>query len=162
MQFLNYFFSYLSGFEKMEALTDKIHTYLLRLPTDKQSAEKLEEFLEDEAIEKEPDWKEKILCRQCHQVITSPTERVEVQGSHQHTFANPGGILYQIGCFRLVKGCGYVGPATEEWSWFKGYKWRIAVCRSCLTHLGWIFLSSGNESFHGLILNRLVQGGNRA
>ena len=146
----------------MEAFYNQIPGYLLRLPSDKQSVEKLEDFLEDEAIEKEPDWEEKILCRECHQVITSPTERIEVQGSHQHTFANPGGILYQIGCFRQVKGCGYVGPATEEWTWFKGFKWRIAVCSNCFSHLGWIFLSPWNESFHGLILNRLAQGGKRA
>ena len=143
----------------MEASTHQIYNYLLRLPSDKQSAEKLEEFLEDEAVEKEPDWEEQILCRQCYQVITSPIERMEVQGSHQHTFANPAGILYQIGCFRLVRGCSYAGPATEEWSWFKGLKWRIAVCSNCFTHLGWIFLSAWNESFHGLILDRLVQGG---
>jgi hypothetical protein len=31
-------------------------------------------------------------------VITSPAERIVVQGSHQHTFANPHGIIYEIGC----------------------------------------------------------------
>lgn len=131
--------------------------FFFRQPTAAQHDEKVEDFVEYDEEAKEPEWDEKILCRECHQVITSPCERIDVQGSHQHTFANPTGLLFQIGCFRTVKGCGYAGPPTPEWSWFKGYSWRIAVCSKCLTHLGWMYLASGSESFHGLILNRLVQ-----
>jgi hypothetical protein len=32
----------------------------------------------------------------------------------------------------------------------------MAVCGSCLAHLGWLFTAYGLESFYGLILNRLV------
>jgi hypothetical protein len=128
-----------------------------RQPADLRPDEKLEESVEYEEEQKEPEWDEKILCRECYQVITSPSERIAVQGSHAHTFANPGGILYAIGCFRAVKGCGYLGAPTPEWSWFKGYSWRIAVCSKCLTHMGWLYLRSEKESFHGLILNRLIQ-----
>ncbi|MBW1698382.1 MAG: hypothetical protein JRH18_16335 [Deltaproteobacteria bacterium] len=96
-----------------------------------------------------------IRCSQCLQPITRPSERITVNGSHAHTFANPSGILYEIGCFRSVMGCGYMGPATDEFTWFKGYRWKIAYCGRCLTHLGWLFLSS-SESFSGLILERLT------
>jgi len=128
-----------------------------RQPADLRPDEKLEDFIEYEEEQKEPEGDEKILCRQCHQVITSPSERITIQGSHAHTFANPGGILYEIGCFRAVKGCGYMGPPTLEWSWFKGYSWRVAVCSKCLTHIGWLYIGYERESFHGLILNRPTQ-----
>ena len=130
--------------------------YYFKHPAEKLSGEKLGVIVEEEAEEKESDKEEYILCRQCRQVITSSAERIEVQGSHQHTFANPHGIVYQIGCFRSVMGCRYGGPATKEWSWFIGFSWRIAVCSMCLTHLGWLFTTNGSASFNGLILDRLV------
>jgi hypothetical protein len=138
-------------------ITKGLHTVcLLRVPAEKEGIEKLDEAVEDDANEKEPRKEENILCRQCLQLITSPAEIIEVAGSHQHTFANPEGILFQIGCFRSAAGCGHVGPATYEWSWFKGFRWSIALCTKCLTHLGWLYTSSGSESFYGLILSRLI------
>ncbi len=95
-----------------------------------------------------------IRCSQCLQPITRPSDRISIDGSHTHTFANPSGILYEIGCFRSVIGCGFSGPTTDEFTWFKGYGWKVAYCGKCLTHLGWLFMSSGN-SFNGLILDRL-------
>ena len=129
---------------------------LFRVPAEKEGFEKLNEVVEDDASEQEPRKEENILCRQCLQVITNPAESIEVQGSHQHTFANPQGILFQIGCFRSATGCGHVGPATYEWSWFNGFRWSAALCSMCLTHLGWLYTSSGSESFCGLILSRLI------
>ncbi len=137
--------------------TDAVFSHLFRLPSDRQTKKKPETLIGDESIEKESDNDENILCRQCCQVVTSCAERMEVQGAHQHTFANPGGVIYRIGCFRSVRGCVFIGSATEEWSWFKGFSWKIAVCSSCLTHLGWVYLSAGHKSFNGLILNRLIQ-----
>ena len=77
---------------------------LFRLPHEKQSDEMPGSIVEDETEEQASDKEEYILCRQCHNIITSPTERIEVQGSHQHNFANPHGIVFEIGCFRNVKG----------------------------------------------------------
>jgi hypothetical protein len=131
--------------------------YFLRSPLDTRTDKKLKSFIEDKSIEKESDKSANILCRQCHHLITCQEESIEVLGSHLHTFANPGGIIYQIGCFGSAKGCSYSGPATLEWTWFKGYSWKIAVCGACLTHLGWIYFSPANGSFHGFILNRLIQ-----
>jgi hypothetical protein len=45
---------------------------------------------------------------------------------------------------------------TEEYSWFKGFSWKIALCRLCAIQLGWLFVSSKMESFNGLVLNRLI------
>jgi hypothetical protein len=133
------------------------HTALnLRPPREKQSDEMLGSLVESEVEEKESDDEEYILCRQCMHVITSSTERTTVQGLHRHTFANPHGIVFEIGCFRSSIGCGYAGPVSDEFAWFQGFNWRVAVCVGCLTHLGWLFTSTGYGSFHGLILDRLV------
>jgi len=130
--------------------------YLFRQPSEKFDDEEPGYMVEDETKEKESDTGKFILCRRCHQVITSPDERIEMQGAHQHTFANPHGIVYHIGCFKSAAGCGYAGSASDEFSWFKGYSWRVAVCGSCLLHLGWLFISPGSESFNGLILDHLI------
>ena len=111
----------------------------------------------DQAPEDElaDDDEELILCRHCDRPITRPAERIEMAGAHKHTFANPHGIVFEIGCFRAAFGCGYAGPTTDEFTWFQGYRWKAAVCGSCTSHLGWVFLSSGGDAFHGLILDRL-------
>lgn len=138
----------------MEA-AEPAYPRLLRVP--KSSDGSPGDQTEDEASEKSSDEEEYIRCRQCRQIITSSAERIPVQGSHHHTFANPHGVVFHIGCFQSVRGCGYVGPATEEFTWFRGYRWRIAVCSMCLTHLGWLFVSQGGHVFNGLILDRLVE-----
>ena len=130
--------------------------YFFRVPADKPGEEGDPTILEKEAGERLPEEEEYILCRQCRQAITKPAERTAMQGSHRHTFANPHGVVFEIGCFRSAKGCGYAGAASDEFSWFAGYGWRVAVCLVCLTLLGWFFSSPGKESFHGLILDRLI------
>jgi hypothetical protein len=97
-----------------------------------------------------------IVCRQCLHVITSSAERRDINGAHAHTFANPEGIIFQIVCYRSAWGCGYVGPASREFTWFAGYVWRIAVCANCHIHLGWRFSASDGHFFHGLITSRLI------
>jgi hypothetical protein len=95
-----------------------------------------------------------LLCRRCGQQITSDTQRISVDSSHEHTFANPEGILFHIGCFGHVQGCQFSGEPTAQWSWFKGYQWRVTYCAECNLHLGWRF-SSGDHIFHGLVLRNL-------
>ncbi len=131
-------------------------SYLFRVPPEKQNNEMIESFVEDETEEDVLDPEAYVRCRQCLNIITYPDERMAVHGSHQHTFANPHGIVFEIGCFKTVKGCGYVGPSSDEFSWFPGYRWRIAACLRCLMHLGWLFDSPDSDSFHGLILDRIL------
>ena len=131
--------------------------HMLRVPADKPIQEGGTAAVEEEAAERSPEEEELILCRQCRQAITRPVERISIQGSHQHTFANPHGIVFEIGCFNDVIGCGYAGAATDDFSWFAGYSWRICFCSMCLTHLGWIFNSNAGDVFHALILDRLIE-----
>jgi hypothetical protein len=127
--------------------------YCLRIPLPEGRGEQRADT-EDEAHKKE---EKAVRCAQCGHGITSPRERIDVQGMHQHAFCNPYGIIFEIGCFRAAPGCGYAGPATEEFSWFAGYNWRIAVCSACQTHLGWQYSAAERESFHGLVLDNLIQ-----
>jgi hypothetical protein len=96
-----------------------------------------------------------LLCRDCLHPITRPSDRISVEGRHMHTFANPHGIVFEIGCFRKAPGCGAIGPASSDFTWFAGHRWRVCICAACLVHLGWVFLPEAGEVFYGLILDRL-------
>jgi len=96
-----------------------------------------------------------ILCRGCGAAITSREAAVEVDGAHEHTFFNPAGIMYCIGCFARAGGCANAGEWTDEFSWFPGHQWRFSVCAGCGAHLGWQFGSATGAEFWGLILERL-------
>lgn len=96
-----------------------------------------------------------LYCRQCHTLVTSVAEQLKVRGKHCHAFANPDGLVFEIGCFGLASGCEHQGRPTSEYSWFPPYAWCFALCRACNTHLGWYYEKIGKPSFFALILNRL-------
>jgi len=97
-----------------------------------------------------------LLCGLCGHRITHTGEGIGVGGSHRHTFANPCGHVFRIGCFRTAPGCRPASTETTDFSWFTGYAWRIQVCANCFSHMGWEFRSEGH-GFHGLILERIVE-----
>ena len=102
--------------------------------------------------------REKVLrCWKCNTEITRERQRISKDGKHLHTFFNPAGIVYEIGCFHHASGCLLQGAVSQEFSWFRGYTWQICVCIACLEHLGWYF-SGGSDGFFGLIANRLKEG----
>ncbi|HZV00250.1 MAG TPA: cereblon family protein [Planctomycetota bacterium] len=95
-----------------------------------------------------------IVCGSCGHEITAEEERISRGGSHRHTRVNPGGWVYEFGCFARAPGCRVEGESTLEHTWFAGHAWRIAGCGQCGRHLGWHF--EGPEgAFFGLILERL-------
>ena len=98
-----------------------------------------------------------IHCKSCGHTITTVDNVISVAGQHRHTFRNPAGIVYSIGCFSKAKGCFDMGEPTLEFTWFPGYSWCYSVCGKCFTHIGW-FYRSGDSTFYGLILNRLEGG----
>lgn len=77
-----------------------------------------------------------------------------MNGSHEHTFVNPGGFVHHIGCFAAAPGCAYLGSTESAFSWFPGWTWQIAACARCRAHVGWIYRNAGAQ-FHGLILAAL-------
>lgn len=96
-----------------------------------------------------------LVCSVCRHRITDQDLRCAIGGSHDHRFFNPHGIVFHIGCFKDAPGCVTEGESSAEFTWFKGYLWRIANCRGCQVHLGWRFSSDGG-GFYGLVLNRLA------
>ena len=97
-----------------------------------------------------------LACAVCRQKITTTAARISVGGAHEHSFANPHGFRFHIGCFARVVGCVPVGEPSSYWSWFPAYTWQIEDCGSCAGHLGWLFRTDDHR-FHGLILDRLVE-----
>ena len=107
---------------------------------------------------REQERKDKALhCLFCQARVTTEREKIEVQGGFRHTFLNPAGQVYEIGCFREAEGCQPIGPPSEEWAWFSGFSWRVALCGACSRHLGWWYADEARGlSFWGLILPNLI------
>jgi hypothetical protein len=49
-----------------------------------------------------------------------------------------------------------MGEPSSEWSWFPGMRWRLALCGTCDSQLGWHFEGQA-PPFWGLILDRLIE-----
>ncbi len=111
------------------------------------------------AFEEEREGDDLLLCASCRSPITSPDEAMEVDGLMQHTFVNPGGYIYRIGCFREAPGCSVQGVPTDAFTWFFGHSWVYASCAMCGEHLGWGFFRGKELRFYGLIFDKLVRSG---
>lgn len=95
-------------------------------------------------------------CSYCNHNVTKTLDRIDVDGKHEHSFINPAGVIYRIGCFGAAVGVVEVGEASAEFTWFAGHAWCIALCGGCERHLGWSF-HGGESRFYGLVLNQLKQ-----
>jgi hypothetical protein len=95
-----------------------------------------------------------LVCAACSHRITDRIHAMAMSGAHEHTFVNPGGYQFHIGCFRAAPGCVHLGVPEQAFSWFPGWTWQIAACGRCRAHLGWIY-RLGNEQFHGLVIAAL-------
>lgn len=96
-----------------------------------------------------------ILCGSCGAPVTDLDAATAVAGNHAHTFFNPAGYRFEIGCFTRAPGCVNLGIPTDEFSWFPGYRWSFSACGGCGNHLGWRFSSDDGGLFWGLILKEL-------
>lgn len=97
-----------------------------------------------------------VRCTYCQTVITYQGNAKQIQGQHVHSFVNPGGYTFTIGCFSRA-WCKIMGLPMQEWSWFNAYTWQYALCPQCQEHLGWFYrCSTDDSSFYGLILDRLI------
>jgi len=105
-----------------------------------------------------PGW---LRCRTCGHRVAPLSAATSFDGGHGHCFSNPHGYRFRIRLFAAAPGCVHEGAATEYFSWFPGYAWRVACCGGCCTHLGWEFSCIGAPGpgepggFHGLIGARL-------
>lgn len=99
---------------------------------------------------------EVLACAGCLRPVTTAAARTAVGGAHEHTFANPAGYQYRIGCFARATGCEVRGEPSTYWTWFPGYSWQVEHCATCGEHLGWLFRAAA-QAFHGFVLDRLVE-----
>lgn len=99
-----------------------------------------------------------VLCRACGAALAPACSRMAVNGSHTHVFFNPHGLVFEISCFCPAPGATPVGRPTTEYTWFAGHAWRIALCASCQTHLGWHFLGDCTD-FFGFMTSAIVEQG---
>ncbi len=101
-----------------------------------------------------------ITCAGCGHLVTRGRWRLDMGGigdGHEHVFFNPHGIVFRILCFREAPGARDAGAPSDEFTWFKGYKWNLALCRGCGGHLGWRFTGAGAPAvFFGLIKGKLA------
>ena len=110
----------------------------------------------DQEDQNKEDKGSRLLCFACTHPITSKDQRIEVNESHEHTFANPSGHIYRIGCFASAQGCMVQRDSTESFTWFTGYSWSLCACSLCGSHLGWHYRLDHN-TFFGLVLDRLIE-----
>jgi hypothetical protein len=95
-------------------------------------------------------------CAFCKRPITTTAAAIEMNGAHAHTFSNPDGYQFRVGCFSDAAGLVKAGPSSTDWTWFPGYSWQVELCAGCREQLGW-FYRGADHRFHGLILDNLVE-----
>jgi len=95
-----------------------------------------------------------LVCTVCEHEITDDAQRIEMAGFHEHTFVNPAGRQFRIGCFGAAPGCAPLGTEESAFSWFLGWAWQVALCARCGARLGWGYRNAG-ERFWGLIVTAL-------
>ena len=98
---------------------------------------------------------ESLGCARCGRALTGRNTATERAGAHAHTFTNPQGVTFDIGCFTEAPGAVAMGTPTEAHTWFSGHRWRAAVCGGCRQHVGWRF-DGATGAFWALIIDRLA------
>ncbi len=104
-------------------------------------------------------WEEDIAyyCVRCGALITRGRWEMSLNGGHEHVVFNPAGLVFRVLCFRDAPGAGPQGVASGVFTWFQGYRWRLAMCRACDAHLGWRYEGSAEPRvFFGLIKEALT------
>ena len=84
-----------------------------------------------------------LACVQCNVAITDKTDLFSMsQKGPTSAYVNPGGHVHETVTFYKAKNLSLTGRPTTENSWFPGYAWTIASCRSCHDHMGWKFTAA--------------------
>ncbi|HYG88230.1 MAG TPA: cereblon family protein [Azospirillum sp.] len=96
-------------------------------------------------------------CAACAREVTRGRWEIALDGGHERSFFNPAGVVFRVLCFKEAPGAAEVGPPTQEFTWFRGYAWRYAICRGCGAHLGWRYEGEPDPAvFFGLIKRTLT------
>ncbi|KAJ8301385.1 hypothetical protein KUTeg_020372 [Tegillarca granosa] len=104
-----------------------------------------------------------LCCKDCNVPISHKTEVfcMSVEGP-LGAYVNPGGHIHETLTVYKVQNVDLIGRPTKEHSWFPGYAWTIAQCKSCNSHLGWRFTATKRnltpEKFYGITRASVVPG----
>ncbi len=100
-----------------------------------------------------------LVCRRCATAISDARALFAIGADTPvRVFANPAGLLREVLTARAARNLTFVGPPTEEFTWFPGYAWEAAFCAGCENHLGWRYSSPGGSppEFFGLLTSELA------
>jgi hypothetical protein len=126
----------------------------MKITTDK-TAPSAEPLRETESVAER--W---VRCVACGARLARESARIEVDGSHEHSFMNPSGIRFVVACFSGAPGCICDGEPSTVWTWFPGRSWQIALCKACGAHVGWSFEAPASSPFYALIGDRIASEAN--
>ncbi len=102
----------------------------------------------------------RLRCRDCRALITSREQAFCADGEQpERVFFNPAGLVMRVLTVRHARGLGLVGGRTDDFTWFAGYSWQVAICAACGQHLGWLYEAMGERTpvaFWGLLIERLI------
>jgi len=99
-----------------------------------------------------------IYCAACGHLVTRTRWAFDINGGHEHMFFNPAGIVFRVLCFREAPGAAETGDASDQFTWFKGYDWRLAICNGCGDQLGWRFEGASENDSEPAIFFALIKG----
>jgi hypothetical protein len=97
-------------------------------------------------------------CCGCGGLVTHSDRLLPIGGKSRHIFQNPAGVECDFHTFSSCPGAVAPGEATEAYSWFPGYRWRLAFCRHCGLHLGWNYEATSTLKRPNLFWGILVSG----
>uniref|UniRef100_A0A3P9P9B6 Protein cereblon n=1 Tax=Poecilia reticulata TaxID=8081 RepID=A0A3P9P9B6_POERE len=109
-----------------------------------------------------------LCCKQCQDTeITTKNEifSLSLYGP-MAAYVNPHGYVHETLTVYKANNLNLVGRPSTLHSWFPGYAWTIAQCRTCGSHMGWKFTATKKDlsppRFWGLtrsaMLPRIPQG----
>ncbi|XP_037303687.1 protein cereblon [Pungitius pungitius] len=88
-----------------------------------------------------------LCCKQCQDTeITTKNEifSLSLYGP-MAAYVNPHGYVHETLTVYKANNLNLVGRPSTLHSWFPGYAWTIAQCRTCGSHMGWKFTASKKD-----------------
>lgn len=100
------------------------------------------------------------VCGNCDSFIERQSQMfpMSTEGP-QGTYCNSGGFIYETVTLFTAQGLKLSSVPSTAYTWFPGYAWTIANCKSCSLHMGWKFTAVVDNlqprSFWGLTRKNL-------
>lgn len=100
-------------------------------------------------------------CARCGAPITDSGALVPMNGSVEHSFVNPAGVVCNFKTFGRCANVTAYEELYRQHSWFSGYGWRFLLCSACSLHLGWrydaVAKNLSPSSFFGVLIDSVEE-----